>query len=514
MKALFRSILLAITLPMIFVCCGDDAEEGVLTPIDPVRITCAAGATQTISFEAAEAWTLTVDEVWCKFVVGEKLQEFLTGNAGSQQVCVKVDSEGQGNEQSDVAYITMHCAGRQNIIASVVRPAAGYELRVFDADGNEVKVLVVGYDDYTPFSVRANFPFAATTMPDWAGLKKGYLVGTANRKTTSGIRFIMDGEREKYEQEDSLVFQDEQGKVSFCIRLLFLGMPKDRVAIQRPAGASAWNWHAAADGKSFSQGGSVYQQLTFAISAYHDDYEVVMVQRTADGKLTVGDVSWLHWTQRLGRLTVDANEASAAREAYVLVFPRQQYDEIRGDLTAAILDDNELKQDVSENNLLVALTQDAARREDPSIAVGEEVGFWAESFCMTEDDQFMVKVECHNIIDETLLDYCEQTIGTRKVFLLDEPSQRENGNFDIVTPYPMLLYKDDWDDGLAYFAGYDGTEMDDSYPELNYNDADKPYHWTVGGVTNSEDGKPYFMVMLDTDKKTIMKALLIKTKKK
>lgn len=515
MKALFRCLLVAFALPMVFASCGDDAEAENPTIIEPVNITCATGATQTVSFQAAQAWTLTVDQVWCKFVVGDKLQEFLTGNAGSQQVTIKVGSEGLTNEKSGVAYITLHSAGKNAIIASVVRPAAGYELQVFDAAGKEVKELVVGYDDYTPFSVKANFSFAATAMPDWAGLRNGYLVGTSNRMATSGIRFLTDGEREKYEQQDSLVFKDEQGKASFSVKLIFPGMPKDVVAITRPDNASAWNWCVAADGKNFTQSGSSYQQLTFSITAYHDDYEVVMVQKAVDGTLTVGDVTWLHWNQRLQRLTADANEASTAREAYVLVFSRQQYEEICSDLASAILDGNDLAHGISENNLLVALTQEAAKKDEPGISTGEEVGFWAESFFMGEgDDQYMVKVECFNIIDDALLNYCEQTIGTRKVFLLEEPSQRENGNFDVITPYPLLLYRDDWDDGLAYFANYDGTEMDDNYPELNYNDADKPYHWTVGGVTNSEEGKPYFLVMLDTDKKTITKALLIKTKKK
>ena len=62
-----------------------------------------------------------------------------------------------------------------SVIGEVTRSAKGYELEVYDEAGEVVKELKVGYQDFSKFSVKANFRFAATNLPGWVELEGGSL---------------------------------------------------------------------------------------------------------------------------------------------------------------------------------------------------------------------------------------------------------------------------------------------------------------------------------------------------
>lgn len=509
-------IVLCFSLLAGFTSCSEDEKETPVIFPEKQELTCNAGDVETFSFSATHAWTLTSSQMWCKFVKDKKEVLDMTGGAGLQHISITVNDEGQTNEKMDRADITLHCGDKEAVIATVIRSAKGYDLKVFDAEGNEVKDLVVGYNDYTTFSIQANFRFAVTWQPAWAQLKDNYLVGVAGEVTKGGIRFAKDGESEKYEQTGKMLISDEQGKASFSIDLIFQGMPRNEISITRPDGGTAWNWLVSADGKTFTQNGNTYSgALSFGLAAYHNDVEVVMMETFEDKEPVIGQIQWAQWNVSQQRLTISANDKHVSRKLYVLAFPRQTYNEIKGDLKSALIGpDGELSGEISQRNLVISLTQ--AEKEEDGLATGTEMGFYVESFAeYPNGDQEMVKVECYNIIDEAFLAHCEEVIGTRKVFLLSQPSCRENGNYDVVTPYPYLQYFDDWGDNRAYFARYDGSVIEDDYPITNYDDTATPTHWQVCGVTESRKEKDgYFLVMLNPDReKTVMKALFVKTKK-
>lgn len=510
MKEIIRSILLA--LPLLFTACGDDGPivPEVVFP-ETQTIECAAGKQQPLEFTANQAWSLSSNQMWCRFIQDGAEQSNIEGVAGHHKVTLLVTDEGQAIDRRDEAEITMRCGGQQAVIVKVIRAAVGYQLRVMDGAGNELNEIEVGYGEYAPFFVQANFRFVATKWPDWAQLKDGSLLGVADKKVESGITFVGSGEAEMYEQAGEMQFQDELGKASFTVRITFKGMPHDIVKISRPGNATAWNWTVSADGKTFVQSGNEYKNaLTFGLTTYHNDCEVVLVEKTADQTLSIGTATWAHWNKTAQSLAVDENTTDAERMVYVLAFPRAKYDQIKDNLAEAIIVNGDLVYEVGEQNLVVALKQSKPAAKGPD--TGETVGFIAESFKNDPDYPEMVETECKNITDEAFLDYCEKAIGTRKVFLLEAQSYRENGMFDMVTPYPYLRYYDDWGDNLAYYTYYNGTRNEERTPDTTFDDSAKPTRWYISGVADSrEEPEGYFLVLLNPDK-SIMKALFVKTK--
>lgn len=494
-----------------FSSCKKEVSEPEIVFPELQTLNTAVGSQNKLSFTVNQPWQLTSSEVWCRFLKDGKECYDLAGVAGQQELTLVISEEQWGNESADKANLVMHCMGKEAIIATVIRAAAGYQLQVFGADGEVAEELVVSYDDYTPFSVKANFRFAATNWPDWAQLKDRYLIGAADKVVESGVSFVGQGTTEMYEQEGTLTLQDELGKASFSVRLVFPGMPRNIVNIIRPDNASAWNWTVSADGKTFMQSGNEYRNmLTFGLSTYHNDCEVVLVEKGEDNTLRIG-CDWMRWNHTSRRLTVVENTSRAERSAYVLAFPRETYDNIKDHLLEAISEDGDLAYEVGERNLVVALKQNKAAAKGPE--TGEDIGFIAESFKDDPDDPQMVKIECYNIVDEAFLNYCESAIGTRNVFLLEDASFRANGMFDLVTPYPYLRYYDDWGDNLAYYTHYDGSLNEDRFPDTSFDDTADPKRWYLSGVSDSrEEPDGYFLVMQNRDK-SIMKALFIKTNK-
>ena len=65
-----------------------------------------------------------------------------------------------------------------------------------------VKELKVGDQDFSKFSVKAKFRFAATNLPGWVELEGGSLVGAVNQEVTGGLKIIKDENREKMSSQD------------------------------------------------------------------------------------------------------------------------------------------------------------------------------------------------------------------------------------------------------------------------------------------------------------------------
>lgn len=57
------------------------------------------------------------------------------------------------------------------------------ELKIYDMEGNEIHEIEVGYNNYKPFQIKANFRFAATNRPEWLEIAGNAIVGTANEMT-------------------------------------------------------------------------------------------------------------------------------------------------------------------------------------------------------------------------------------------------------------------------------------------------------------------------------------------
>lgn len=90
----------------------------------------------------------------------------LSGTAGKQTVTLKITDEVVAFDAPTVAHLTMMIGADKAIIADVVRDNKTRELKIYDMEGNEIQEIEVGYDDYKPFQVKANFRFAATNRPE------------------------------------------------------------------------------------------------------------------------------------------------------------------------------------------------------------------------------------------------------------------------------------------------------------------------------------------------------------
>ena len=487
-------------------CKKDSDSEATIVFPETQAVTCNAGETKTITFDAPAAWRLTSSEMWCRFVQGGEELYSVAGAAGSQTVTIRVSDEGIDHQRITKAQLSLYISGRQGVLAEVSRSAAGFQLEVFDAEGNPVEAVSVGYDDYVTFSVKANFAFAATAQPTWAELRGGSMTGAPDQLTEGALRIVRDGNVEKYENEGVLTFQDMQGKASFSVRVVYDGMDRQAIAIGQPDG-NPWNWTVSPDGKTWKHDGSEYGDVVSAsISAYHDDYALVAVEER-DGDFVIdgaegASVSWLHFNDRTGRITADASES--VRKGYLFAFPRALYDAIKGDLRAALVTVEEgrptLTYRYQQNNLVICVRQE----KTGGGGTGDEVGFQAVCF---DENWEMVTVDCLRITDTAILDHCEEIIGTREVFLLDYRSPR--GHFDWVTPIPKLTTMDSWGSELSYFVDNDGNRIESMEAEPFFSDTDNPPSWNIMGCINSET--PIILVMLNKDL-TVMKALYIKTK--
>lgn len=489
--------LCALISTVIVVACDDkDDNAPSLTFPETQIINSVAGNTHQLTFEAQEAWKLSSTAVWCKFATDNGTQLSTAGQAGTNTVTLSITDEGMSNDEASVAQLMLFMQGQQGTLAQVTRSAAGYTLQVYDANGKETDIITAGYGEYSTFYVKANFPFAVTSLPEWAELSGTSLVGAAGEMTESGI--LSYG---KSECTGSLLIQDMYGKAAFNIQVVYGGMNHDAIIIEQPDG-NAWNWTVSADGQTWTHAGNTYgDHVTCTVTTYNDDYEVVYVEE-ADKQFTINQAQWIHLDKKTGRITVDATEET--RTGYIFAFPRDIYEKIKDNLTAALVEGDALTYNYLQNNLVICIKQEEPKTDEPTYS--DEVGFIAISFDQNWD---MVETKCYRITDKTILDHCETAIGTREVFLLDYRSTRYGGGFDQVCPYPYLSDYNDWDHDLCFFANYDGTRITEFEPEPGFADTETPNFWYIMGCSNSE--VPIFLVLLNKDR-SVMKALLIHTK--
>lgn len=363
--------------------CSDD-DESAAAPVFPElqSFSCNIGETKEFTFEANTNWTLESSELWCKLVSGENEGFVLTGSAGTQTVTIRATDEGATVDAASVAKLWLTMGMQRTVIGEVTRSALGSELKIYDMEGNELEALTVGYDDFEPFKVKANFHFAVTGTPNWVEVEGGSLVGVSNQEVEGGLRVVQDGTVEKYPvaatDNKMIVFSAEDGKASFSFPLVYAGMDPMDIDVTAPS-ANRYGWTVSMDGKSFAQeggqgtsgGGSTYtNRIPFTVKVLNDDYEFVYLEEWEDvsgtKNISLIDPSmlWLHCEGEKGdiSLRVDENEPQYAgvaeeRTGYVLAFSRAEYESIKENLEANIVENGDIKYAYQQSNLLIQITQ-------------------------------------------------------------------------------------------------------------------------------------------------------------
>ena len=296
-------VLMALVSVTLFTACSSD--DDAVTPVFPQVQTIAgeAGEVKEFTFEANESWSLSSDKIWCKLVQGEKTDAFvLNGTAGKQTIKFKITADEASNDMS-VAQLFLSMGGQKVAIAEVKRSAAGYDLKVYDATGEDITEtgITVGYNVYTKFTVKSNYRFAVTNTPAWVDLEGGFLVGTPNKDAVGGVSFKENqGVSAKYAIKDgnyTITFTSEDGKAAKTVPVIFEGMPENMMEITHPNEkyASEWNvWNVSLDGKVFTQNGSklnggetndftFHNFVPFTLKTLDDAYQLVVFEKTKNG---------------------------------------------------------------------------------------------------------------------------------------------------------------------------------------------------------------------------------------
>lgn len=376
-KLLFKNWLVLMSLVMAcgFTACDDNDDNVGTAPIFPEKqeINLAAGGSQEFSFEANTNWSLSSSAIWCVFVKDEVESFVLSGTPGKQTVTVKVTNDAPAHEIS-VAKLELTMGGEKVVIGEVRREAQGYDLQLFDEEGNPITELEVGYNDFKRFKVKANYRFAVTNKPSWVKLEGDALVGGINKEVTGGLEIIQNGNMEKYpvtaDQKYTLTFASEDGKSEKQIPLVFGGMSAEDMDIVDGPTANRWSWTISEDGKTFTNGAGVAggsgtsynKHVSFTLKAKNDDFKIVMIDeyKLNDSKQheVMDEYGWMHYAihdKCKINLTADELPNDQPRTAYILAVPFAKYEEIKDDVIGNAFDEaGELKIEYDRFLLMIA----------------------------------------------------------------------------------------------------------------------------------------------------------------
>lgn len=375
-----------------FSACTDEEDNKNQAPVFPEQKDLAinAGETQEFTFEANMEWALTSTAVWCKFVENSEDKVNLKGNAGTQTITIKVTDEEQTTGEASKAQLELSMGGKKQVIAEITRSAKGYELKVYDMEGNEIETLEVGYEAYAQFKVVANYRFAVPETPEFVKLEGDKLMGsTPNQKVTGGLQFV---ETETYSAkypfeagdnaERMLTFKSEDGKASKSIPLYFKGMGAKSINIQVAGTSTRYGWKVAYSGQKFiSEGITSDGTLEFDIKTLNDKYTLVYLDEDGEGniKLMDTDNAWMSCEDDAkGKLVLTVEEYTQTeeqpeRKGYILAFPQAKYDEISGDIIGEISNEGIISTEYDAYTI-ISFTQTQVRENTDGFEIKDANG--------------------------------------------------------------------------------------------------------------------------------------------
>ena len=378
-------VLMALVSVTLFTACSSD--DDAVTPVFPQVQTIAgeAGAELDFTFDANESWSLSSDKIWCKLVQGEKADAFvLNGTAGKQTIKVRITDDDASNDMS-VAQLFLNMGGQKVAIAEVKRSAAGYDLKVYDADGNDITKtgITVGYNVYTKFTVKSNYRFAVTNTPAWVDLEGGFLVGTPNKDAVGGVAFKENqGVSAKYaiakDGNYTITFTSEDGKAAVTIPVIYNGMTISTMDVTYPTSSQWAVWNVSLDGKVFTQNGSslnggdtnkftFYNFVPFKLNTLNDEYQLVVFESKENGLFEDGSgVVKLQGEKGDVKLTIDALN-SGSREFLVYALPQSVFESLENGLDGMLEEDFMTVKSDYDRYFLMDVVQKEKKKGDSEV---------------------------------------------------------------------------------------------------------------------------------------------------
>lgn len=421
-------VLMALVSVTLFTACSSDDDDAV-TPVFPQVQTFggAAGTEFDFTFDANESWSLSSDKIWCKLVQGEKTDAFvLNGTAGKQTIKVKITADDASDDMS-VAQLFLNMGGQKVAIAEVKRSAAGYDLKVYDADGNDITKtgITVGYNVYNKFTVKSNFRFAVTNTPAWVDLEGGFLVGTPNKEVVGGVSFKENqGVSAKYaiakDGNYTITFTSEDGKAAVTIPVIYNGMTTSTMDVTYPTSSQWAVWNVSLDGKVFTQNGSsltggdtndftFYNFVPFTLKTFGDAYQLVVFEKKEDGlrEETSGAVK-LQGEKGDVKLTV-APLGSGSREFLVYALPQSVFESLENGLDGMLEEDFMTVKSDYDRYFLMDVVQKEEKKGDSEVTAPIVTSMGMNVDCaLTTNDEF--KSYAEGIFSYTGKDVFESTV--------------------------------------------------------------------------------------------------------
>lgn len=457
-------VLMALVSVTLFTACSSD--DDAVTPVFPQvqTIAGAAGAELDFTFDANESWSLSSDKIWCKLVQGEKTDAFvLNGTAGKQTIKVKITDDDASDDMS-VAQLFLNMGGQKVAIAEVKRSAAGYDLKVYDAAGEDITEtgITVGYNTYTKFTVKSNFRFAVTNTPAWVDLEGGFLVGTPNKEVVGGVSFKEDqGVSAKYaiakDGKYTITFTSEDGKAAVTIPVIYNGMTTSTMDVTYPTSSRWAVWNVSLDGKVFTQNGSslnggdtnaftFYNFVPFTLKTLGDAYQLAVFEKKEDGLREDGTGAVkLQGEKGDVKLTV-APLGSGSREFLVYALPQSVFESLENGLDGMLEEDFMTVKSDYDRYFLMDVVQKEEKKGDSEVTAPIVTSMGMNVDCaLTTNEDF--KSYAEGIFSYTGKDVFESTVY---------------GGY--VAIYPQI---DGWDPSAgANVVIYDGTG--NPVPDENY----------------------------------------------
>ena len=421
-------VLMALVSVTLFTACSSDDDDAV-TPVFPQvqTIAGAAGTELDFTFDANESWSLSSDKIWCKLVQGEKTDAFvLNGTAGKQTIKVKITADDASDDMS-VAQLFLSMGGQKVAIAEVKRSAAGYDLKVYDATGEDITEtgITVGYNVYNKFTVKSNFRFAVTNTPAWVELEGGFLVGTPNKVVEGGVSFKEDqGVSAKYaiakDGNYTITFTSEDGKAAVTVPVIYNGMTTSTMDVTYPTSSQWAVWNVSLDGKVFTQNGSslngeaannftFHNFVPFTLKTFGDDYQLVVFENTEKGLFEDGTGAVkLQGEKGDVKLTV-APLGSGSREFLVYALPQSVFESLENGLDGMLEEDFMTVKSDYDRYFLMDVVQKEEKKGDSEVTAPIVTSMGMNVDCaLTTNDDF--KSYAEGIFSYTGKDVFESTV--------------------------------------------------------------------------------------------------------
>ena len=405
-------VLMALVSVTLFTACSSD--DDAVTPVFPQVKTIggAAGAELDFTFDANESWSLSSDKIWCKLVQGEKTDAFvLNGTAGKQTIKVKITADDASDDMS-VAQLFLNMGGQKVAIAEVKRSAAGYDLKVYDAAGEDITEtgITVGYNVYNKFTVKSNFRFAVTNTPAWVDLEGGFLVGTPNKEVVGGVAFKENqGVSAKYaiakDGNYTITFTSEDGKAAVTVPVIYNGMTTSTMDVTYPTSSQWAVWNVSLDGKVFTQNGSslnggdtnaftFHNFVPFTLKTFGDAYQLVVFDKKEDGlrEETSGAVK-LQGEKGDVKLTV-APLGSGSREFLVYALPQSVFESLENGLDGMLEEDFMTVKSDYDRYFLMDVKQKEEKKGDSEVTAPIVTSMGMNVDCaLTTNEEFKLYAE-------------------------------------------------------------------------------------------------------------------------